>query len=186
MKKALKQTLIIIVISAVLGIIVNFINKDGIALVMENTERYSREVDKTNEHDNDNNQNPDLSNLPEGQTNQTEIKEPVKISGDFAKQLFDRNAVFVDGRPRHEFEQNHIPNAVNIPYEEIRIKTPEEKEQMVKDINKNSLIVTYCSGEKCDISIDVAYEFFDLGYKNVNIYLGGLEEWSAKGYPTTK
>ena len=184
MKKALKQTLIIVIISAVLGIIVNFINKDGIALVMENTEKYSRELDNSNEQVK-NNQNPDLSNLPEGQTNQ-EVKEPVKISGDFAKQLFDRNAVFVDGRPAHEFTQGHIPNAINLPYEEIRTKTPQEKEQMVKDINKNSLIVTYCSGEKCDISIDVAYELFDLGYKNVNIYLGGLEEWSAKGYPTTK
>jgi rhodanese-related sulfurtransferase len=188
--KTLKQTLIIILLAIVLGFVVNLINPNGIALVMD-TEKYSKETiepDKVMETMENDGNNLDLSNPDLGNTHQNtnENTEPVKIKFDFAKQLFDRKAVFIDGRPAHEFAEGHITGAINIPYEEIRTKTPEEKKQMVKDINENAVIVTYCSGKKCDISIDVAYELFDLGYKSINIYLGGLEEWVEKGYPTEK
>ncbi len=190
MKKTLKQSLIIVLLAAVLGFIVNLINPNGIALVMD-TEKYSKEtvepdnVIKNLENDG---KDIDLSNPDLGNTHQEnkESTEPVKIKHDFAKQLFDRKAVFIDGRPAHEFAQGHIEGAINIPYESMMGKTPEEKKQLVKDINQNAVIITYCSGEKCDISIDVAYELFDLGYRNLNIYLGGLEEWVEKGYPTEK
>lgn len=190
MKKTLKQSLIIVLLAAVLGFIVNLINPNGIALVMD-TEKYSKETsdpDKVLKQLENDGKDIDLSNPDLGDTHQenTESTEPVKIKHDFAKQLFDRKAVFIDGRPAHEFDEGHIAGAINIPYESMMGKTPEEKKQLVKDINPNAVIITYCSGEKCDISIDVAYELFDLGYKNLNIYLGGLEEWVEKGYPTEK
>jgi rhodanese-related sulfurtransferase len=187
MKKAIKQSLIILLIAVVLGLVANFINPDGIALVMD-TEKYSTDVvENPTGEANTNQENIDLSNPNVPPTNQKSKNEaPVKISGDFAKQLFDRKAVFVDGRPAEEFAVEHIPGAINIPYVEIATKTPEEKKQLVKDINPNAVVVTYCSGKKCDISIDVAYELFDLGYTSVNIYLGGLEEWKEKGFPTEK
>lgn len=187
MKKAIKQSLIILLIAVVLGLVVNFINPEGIALVMD-TEKYSTDVvEAPTEQSNTTQENIDLSNPNVPPTNQKPQNEvPIKISGDFAKQLYDRKAVFVDGRPAEEFAQEHIPGAINIPYLEIAQKTPEEKKQMVKDINPNAVVVTYCSGTKCDISIDVAYELYDLGYTSVNIYLGGLEEWKEKGFPTEK
>lgn len=190
MKKTIKQSLIIILLAVVLGFVVNFINPNGVALVMD-TEKYSKETvepEKVLKQLENDGKDVDLSNPDLGNTHQEtkEATEPVKIKYDFAKQLFDRKAVFVDGRPANEFAEGHITGAINIPYEIIREKTPEEKKEMTKDINQNAVIVTYCSGSHCDISIDVAYELFDLGYKNLNIYLGGLEEWVEKGYPTEK
>src|SRR5690606_26876988 len=190
MKKAIKQSLIILLIAVVLGLVVNFLNPEGIALVMD-TDKYSTEVvdptNTANERSNTTQENIYLSNPNVPPTNQKPKNEvPIKVSGDFAKQLFDRKAVFVDGRPAAEFAQEHIPGAINIPYLDMVKKTPEEKKQMVKDINPNAVVVTYCSGTKCDISIDVAYELYDLGYTAVNIYLGGLEEWKQKGFPTEK
>ncbi|MCB0720853.1 MAG: rhodanese-like domain-containing protein [Ignavibacteriae bacterium] len=190
MKKTLKQTLILLCIAIFLGFLVNFINPNGVPLVMD-TEKYSKDTEepgKVLDQLGNDGKDLDLSNPDLGNTHHEtkESTKPVKINYDFAKQLFDRKAVFVDGRPANEFAEGHIPGAINIPYADIREKTPEDKRKMVQNINENAVIVTYCSGSHCDISIDVAYELFDLGYKNINIYLGGLGEWVEKGYPTEK
>jgi rhodanese-related sulfurtransferase len=54
----------------------------------------------------------------------------------------------------------------------------------MKKYNKDGVIVVYCRGDKCEVSIDLAYEIARLGFNSVNIYRGGIKEWKEKGFPT--
>ena len=44
--------------------------------------------------------------------------------------------------------------------------------------------MTYCAGPKCLASHHAAAKLLALGYKDVQAYRGGLEEWKAAGLPT--
>lgn len=48
--------------------------------------------------------------------------------------------------------------------------------------NKNQLIVTYCSGPECPMSLMLANRLAKQGYTNVIRFTGGIEAWTAAGY----
>jgi rhodanese-related sulfurtransferase len=88
------------------------------------------------------------------------------------------NVLFVDARAAEEFECGTIPGSVNLPFEYI----PEEGWQEFIDScmgypNKNDQIITFCSGEECDLSLHLARNLQSLGYANVEIFFGGAREW---------
>ena len=198
--KLFKQIGIILGISIVLGFTVNFINPEGIPLVMDES-KYSEDESNSDklkeEYLKEQNNEQEKINLSEIKNNSNLLKkeddksndgfvEPQKIKHDFAKILFENNALFIDGRKPEEFKEGHIPNAINIPYVEFSQKSPEEKKQILSKYNKDGVVVAYCGGGGCDISIDLAYALADEGFTSVNIYLGGMIEWNEKGYPSSK
>ena len=73
---------------------------------------------------------------------------------------YDMNgSVVIDVRTKQEYDQGHLKNAVNIPYDEIKGKIKNH----VKDINEN--IIVYCrSGRRSGIA---KKNLDDMGYKNV-------------------
>ena len=46
---------------------------------------------------------------------------------------------------------------------------------------KNSLVVAYCSGLKCEASKKLAENLIKLGYTNVVKYPDGIDGWTAAG-----
>ena len=78
-----------------------------------------------------------------------------------------------------EYEVGHIQGALLLPYEEFDDFFIDVSEK----INTDTILITYCSGEECDLSINLAYELYDMGYKNILIFHGGWDLWDAKGYP---
>lgn len=188
MSKIIKQILIILVLSVAVGLIVNAINPKGIPLVMDKKNiKENKDSIKTdfmnNPYDTTNNsaglmQNPNL--------NEQGFVEPQNIKLELAKILFDRNALFIDGRKPEEYNTGRIKGAINIPYEEFHKKTKEEKLQTLKGLNKNGIIVCYCIGGDCEVSIDLAYDIAKLGFTSVNIYSGGYKEWEKAGFPVEK
>jgi 3-mercaptopyruvate sulfurtransferase SseA len=44
-------------------------------------------------------------------------------------------------------------------------------------------IITYCDGEDCNASIDLAADLKMMGFANVNFFFGGWQEWRDAGYP---
>ncbi len=70
------------------------------------------------------------------------------------------------------FNAQHIPGSINA-------NRPEDAAAFAKDTE----IVVYCSGGAC-IASHAAYNLLtNQGYTNVRRYAGGLEDWSAAGYP---
>ena len=177
MGKTLKEASLILFVSIVMGLIANAISQKGIALVGDYSERFA--IDSSKSAD-----NFDVSKR--GKLNKGGFYEPVNITVDIAKKLYDDNVLFIDGREGHEFAEGHIKGAKNVPYKEFLEKTNEQKLDVLKDIKKDQLIVSYCGSDSCEISIDNAYEMAKVGYSDIKIFLGGYKEWKNKRYPIEK
>lgn len=74
-----------------------------------------------------------------------------------------------------EFNAKHIPGSVNIPLQNILIT-----EQLPKD--KDQLIITYCLGPKCIVSMDAARLLAKRGYTNIMVFTDGIPGWLKEGY----
>lgn len=88
-------------------------------------------------------------------------------------------ATFVDTSSYKSYFKQHIPNATHIDNENFAQKFVGTVPQ-----NKNSEIITYCSGFDCNTSYSVAEKLITEGYTNVKVYAGGLKDWNQNGLPT--
>ena len=84
--------------------------------------------------------------------------------------------VVIDARSPFGYEEEHIPNAVNIPHREMNSETTQH-------LDKEVLYVTYCDGIGCNASTKGALNMTRLGFK-VKELIGGLEWWKNGGYAT--
>ena len=109
------------------------------------------------------------------------FKEPKAIKLDFAYKLFNEGIQFIDSRSVEEFGEGHIKGAVNIPF-----YGSENYLDVINSLNKNEIVVTYCSGADCDISILSGEELFEMGFKRVYVLIDGYDEWTKSSYPISK
>ena len=109
--------------------------------------------------------------------------ESLIISLEEAKALCsDKDAVFLDARSPEDYAQGHIRCALNVPWQ-----TFDEYFNRVWDkIPDNARIVTYCDGEDCSLSEELAKELLPMGYKNVKVLLNGWTRWVEAGLPVEK
>ena len=88
------------------------------------------------------------------------------------------DVLFIDARDESEFACGTIPGSVNIPFEYLPDDDLEGYfESVLGKDRKDRLLITYCSGEECDLSLHLARNLQDLGYTNVVIFFGGSREW---------
>ena len=93
-----------------------------------------------------------------------------QITMDEAMLMMDkeRNYIILDVRTPDEFKEKHIPNAINIPNENIGLTEISELP------NKEQLILVYCrSGNR---SKQASEKLVKLGYTNV-VEFGGINDW---------
>lgn len=83
--------------------------------------------------------------------------------------------VVIDARPENKFFEGHLPGAINIAWQEMK----ERLGELPKD--KNTKLVFYCGGTKCDLSGKAAALAIDNGYKNVAVFNGGEPGWREGG-----
>jgi phage shock protein E len=87
------------------------------------------------------------------------------VSAAVARHQLANGAIVIDVRSREEFQNSHVPNAINIPLEELRESLP----RRVND--RNQVLLLHClSGGR---SAMARHKLKDLGYKNV-FNLGSL------------
>lgn len=104
---------------------------------------------------------------------------PRFITYDEAVQLHQSGgAVFIDSRHDYDFRLGHIPGAVNIPLKELT-----SRRNFLDSIPRSSTLVTYCDGQECNSSIELAKNLAAAGYRRVNIFFGGWKEWQAHRQP---
>lgn len=88
------------------------------------------------------------------------------------------NALFVDARDEIEFICGTIPGSINVPFEYL----PEGDLKIYFDsafskIALDALIIVFCSGEECDLSLHLARNLQELNYSEIMIFFGGAREW---------
>jgi Raf kinase inhibitor-like YbhB/YbcL family protein len=101
------------------------------------------------------------------------------ISGPELKSKHDRHerVRLVEALPPEQFEEWHLPGAVNIPADRVG----ELAAQQLPD--RDEEIVVYCSGPDCQASGRTGRLLERLGYRSVSHYPGGKEDWQSSGYP---
>jgi rhodanese-related sulfurtransferase len=144
---------ILVLVAGALGIIVNLLRSDRLPLVGD----WSPKA---------------LLTLPSGDDLAVPVEE--------ARQAwFLHTAVFVDARPQDQFLLGHIEGACNIPWEAFDHEFPQ-----VKDIiPQGTPIITYCDGEGCGLSRELAVAMLGMGYTNVRVLANGWSLWQMEHLP---
>ncbi len=83
--------------------------------------------------------------------------------------------VIVNVLDKELYEDCHIKNSINIPFEMI--------EEQAATINTNADVVVYCSNCQCSTSDYAARKLYNQGFTKVAIYQGGTAEWFQEGLP---
>ena len=94
----------------------------------------------------------------------------VNITAEQAKEIMDTQEgyIILDTRTQEEYDDEHIPGAILIPYDEVT----EKAEGVLTD--KDQLILVYCrSGRRSKIAAEALAE---LGYTNIKEF-GGIIDW---------
>ncbi len=150
-----RQTIFIILLSMALGAAINLIRPDSIPFV----ETWSM-ADKL----------------------VTEDGETLAIPLEDAAALFaDNAAVFLDARTHAEYAQGHIQGAVNLPWHEV----DNYFETVIMTLDPETTTITYCDGEACPLSHDLALFLKDLGFTRVKVLVNGWTLWKEHNLPVT-
>lgn len=98
-----------------------------------------------------------------------------------AGRLFRQEAaLFVDARPQSQFAQGRIRGALNLPWQEVDRYFMETADRL----EGSRMIITYCDGDNCDLSHELALFLKDMGFENVRVLVNGWTVWKQAGLPT--
>ena len=108
------------------------------------------------------------------------ISSPMVVDLAFSKHYFNsESAIFIDARDPEDFENGHIKNSINIPYDYY-----EDYEEVIDGLDDTNIYIIYCNGEECSLSIDLAdYLFSEKLFEKILVFEGGWPEWKEAGYP---
>jgi len=108
------------------------------------------------------------------------MSEPMVIDLDYALCLYNiGRTVFIDARDHEDFSISHIKNSINIPFD-----YSDDYIYQIDSIDKKTILLTYCSGGECDLSINLADQlFFEEGFFTVLVFEGGFPAWEEKELP---
>jgi rhodanese-related sulfurtransferase len=97
-----------------------------------------------------------------------------------ARKMFDSGGyTFVDARSREDYEQGHIKGAVSLPVGQFE----EEIAAFLASYPPEASIITYCSGRTCEDSHHLAEYLMESGYDKINVFIDGFPGWEAEGHP---
>ncbi|RKY52854.1 MAG: hypothetical protein DRP89_07030, partial [Candidatus Neomarinimicrobiota bacterium] len=77
-------------------------------------------------------------------------------------------AIFIDTRCSDKYRLGHIPVVISIPIEELSFE-----EFSLENLGLDQKIITYCDGEECSQSVDLALYLEETGFSDVYFFLSG-------------
>jgi rhodanese-related sulfurtransferase len=89
------------------------------------------------------------------------------------KELLDRGAQLVEVLPREEYEELHLPGAVNLPLKDLDADRAEQ-------LDRKRPVIVYCWDALCDMSPRAATRLAQLGF-DVYDYALSKVDWMAHG-----
>jgi rhodanese-related sulfurtransferase len=102
------------------------------------------------------------------------------ISLNEAKNLYESNgAVFLDARPLEEYVAGHILGSKSLPWHESEKKVMD----IIADMPNDTVIITYCDGNTCSLSKELALFLENFGFSKVRILVNGWTVWKDSGLP---
>jgi len=152
-KTAFKQTVFLSLIAVVMGVIVNQLRSDSIPLLGD----WSPEARIT-----------------------LKFGKNILIPFEEAKGKFlTGSAVFLDARTPELYQEGHIQGARNVPIAEF----DQLADKVFMEFPEDTLFVTYCDGEDCTLSAELALKLREIGYENVRVLHNGWSVWKSYQLP---
>jgi rhodanese-related sulfurtransferase len=171
-KEAVRQSLFIVLLGAVLGLLVNFFHPHGVKIALKRpSPTYAADAALEPElppvHIKGRREEPDDEPAVTG--------GPVFISKQQTRSLLgEGRAIAVDARLHADYAAGHIPGAINIPYDDLY-----QYRERLETLPKDKWIISYCDGPPCDLGEMLACELVNMGFSKVAIYEQGLDEWKG-------
>lgn len=82
----------------------------------------------------------------------------------------------LDVRPAEEYAQGHIPEALNVPLDNLKSR--------LRSLPANQEVIAYCRGPWCVLSFEAVRMLRKAGFKARRLQ-DGLPEWRRAGHPMT-
>jgi len=92
---------------------------------------------------------------------------------------FAQEAIFIDARSESLYRMGHNEDAPNLPWEDFESRFQE----VMADVPADSKIITYCDGESCSLSKELAVSLLAKGYSHVRVLLDGWTAWVQANLP---
>jgi rhodanese-related sulfurtransferase len=110
----------------------------------------------------------------------TATGERMDIPLEEAEMLFSSHAaVFIDARSLDDYVKGRIQGARSLPWQEVDSNFI----SATQDLDLETRIVTYCDGETCELSHDLALFLRDAGFTNSRVLVNGWTVWQQAGLP---
>jgi rhodanese-related sulfurtransferase len=91
----------------------------------------------------------------------------------------DATALFADARPEDAFQAGHIKGAHSMPAQE----SDRWLNAFYSTTPPDTAIITYCDGEHCTLSRQLAELLIQMGYQRTYYLVDGWGRWKAAGLP---
>jgi rhodanese-related sulfurtransferase/CBS domain-containing protein len=98
------------------------------------------------------------------------------IDYDGLRRLLDEGAQLVEVLPREEYEEEHLPGAINIPLKEL-------DRDSAAQLDKQRPVIVYCWDQLCDMSPRAAALLDELGFERAYDYAASKVDYLARGLP---
>lgn len=92
--------------------------------------------------------------------------------------FFAKEVIFLDARDADAYAQGHIEGALSLPFFAFEETFPGLQAALEK-----TTVITYCDGEMCRLSHDLADQMRARGLKNVYVLANGWKRWTAANLP---
>lgn len=160
---ALRQAIILVVLSAILGLGVSTFSPNAIPVIGEYRSITSG----------------DGPVVPP----EAEPGDPPFIDINVALMEFNSGmAAFVDAREQEEFECGTIPGSISIPFDHLPPGDLKPYfDSCLFGIPADWSLIVFCSGEECDLSLHLARNLQAEGYDRCAVFFGGSREWERAG-----
>jgi rhodanese-related sulfurtransferase len=110
----------------------------------------------------------------------TATGERMDIDLDEAKKLLHgQAAVFIDARSVEDYARGHIQGARSLPWHDVELSFI----GITEDLEMQTSIVTYCDGENCELSHNLALFLREAGFTNTRVLVNGWSLWQQAGLP---
>ena len=112
-----------------------------------------------------------------------EIESVIKVDAEGLINAVNRieNLVLIDSRIIRDRKRGYIEGSIRLPDDKT---TCQSLAKYIK--SKKNPVLFYCNGPKCGRSLKAVNKAISCGYKTIYWFRGGIEEWSAKGFPLIK
>lgn len=159
-KQIIQQSLILLLASILIGLSVNAVRPNGLSFRAD-----------------------ELPQLESTGPNLEDVSESViaTISLEQAKEFYDKGTPFVDARGGEYFHEGHIKGAIPSDNFMEMIFT---LDSLLGD--RTAPVVTYCDGNECGSSEELAYDLQASGFTKIYVFIGGWSDWSNANYPVTQ